>query len=321
MKQTTKAVQIQIIIPIELKGMRLDQALSQLLPDYSRERLKKWIIAGYIKINNIPGKPRDKVKGDEIIHIDALLEPELEWQPEPIALHIVYEDDELIVIDKPAGIVVHPGAGNKSHTLLNALLHHAPLLENIPRAGIVHRIDKDTSGLLVIAKTLPTHHYLIKSMQNKEIKRDYIAIVNGVMTAGGTINKPIGRHYQHRTMMAVHAQGKPAVTHYRVMEKFRAHTLISVQLETGRTHQIRVHMTHIRHPLIGDKTYGKRLLLPKRADKKLIHMLQTFPRQALHAHQLSFHHPKNQQLLTFTSPLPNDMQCLLAELRLDMHNN
>jgi len=260
-----ETLQLDGLIPDESIGMRLDQALAQLFPDYSRGQLTKWIKAGHVSVNNQPAsRPRDSVNGGEHIIISALIEVVDEtWTAEAIELDIIHEDDDVMIINKPAGMVVHPGAGNHDGTLVNALLNHAPQLETIPRAGIVHRIDKGTTGLLMIAKTLQAHNSLVSQLQEHTVLREYQAIAVGVFTAGGTIDEPIGRHHIDRKRMAVTNSGKPSITHYRVEQRFRSHTHIRCNLETGRTHQIRVHMAHIRHPLLGDSVYGGRFKFPK----------------------------------------------------------
>jgi 23S rRNA pseudouridine1911/1915/1917 synthase len=257
------------------------------------------------------------VAGGEQIELHTVLEPQGDWQAEAIPLDIIYQDEALLVINKPAGLVVHPAAGNRDGTLLNALLHHAPELESVPRAGIVHRLDKETSGLLVIARTLAVHKTLIEMMQARDIQREYEAVVQGVMTAGNTIEAPIGRHPVQRKRMAVVSNGRPAVTHYRVIERFRAHSHIRVQLETGRTHQIRVHMAHIRYPLLGDPVYGGRLRVPSGCSVELDEQLHRFRRQALHAARLQLNHPLSGEMMEWLAPLPADMQGLLEVLRQD----
>jgi 23S rRNA pseudouridine1911/1915/1917 synthase len=310
-----KTIQLQLVIPEQLAGTRADRALAQLLPDYSRSRLKSWLLSGQIKINGKTCPPKQAVEGNEQVIVDAELEEETHWQGEDIALDIVHEDDALIIINKPAGLVVHPAVGNQQHTLVNALLHHCPELENIPRAGLIHRIDKDTTGLLVIAKTIEAHHKLVQQLQEKTMQREYEAVVQGEFISGGTVDEPIERHPRHRTKMTVIATGKPSVTHYRVLEKFPHYTRIKVNLETGRTHQIRVHMAHINHSLIGDQTYGGRFKLPKGASEELQKALREFKRQALHARKLTLTHPLSNELVTYEAPLPEDMKALLAQLR------
>jgi 23S rRNA pseudouridine1911/1915/1917 synthase len=304
-------------IPEDLDGKRLDQALAVLFQDYSRSRLQQWIREGQVQVDTRVLRPRDKVYAGQQVTLCPSLEPEGDWQAQAIPLTIVYEDAHLLVINKPAGLVVHPAAGNQSGTMLNALLHHAPQLENLPRAGIVHRLDKETSGLLVVAKDLASHKALVAQLQAREFEREYLAIVVGVMTAGGTVEAPIGRHPTQRTRMAVVETGKPAITHYRVQERFRAHSLIRVRLETGRTHQIRVHMAYVHYPLVGDPTYGGRLKLPRGCPPALAEALRHFRRQALHAARLGVRHPQTGEQLVWEAPLPADMDALLALLRAD----
>ena len=289
-----------------------------MFPDYSRSRLKEWLLAGAIKVEGGPKRPRDAVSGGETVELEPVVESEVRAEPEPITLDVVYEDEDLLVVNKPAGLVVHPGAGNPGGTLMNGLLHHAPELEQVPRAGIIHRIDKDTTGLLLIAKTLPAHTALVRQLAEREIARNYLAVCNGVLTGGGTINEPIGRHPVDRKRMSVQQDGKPAVTHYTVLERFRAFTYISVKLETGRTHQIRVHFAWRRHALVGDPVYGGRLALPKGASDPVIEMLRGFKRQALHATRLAFEHPGSGETVELEVPPPADFQTLLKVLREDM---
>lgn len=297
-----------------MAGLRLDQALAQLFPDYSRSRLQQWVKQGRVKVDGEALRPRDKLQGGEWIELEAVEEPRGEFLPQAIPLAIVFEDEHLIVLNKPAGLVVHPAAGHRDGTLQNALLHHAPQLARLPRAGIVHRLDKETSGLLVVAKTLKAHKGLVDQLQARTVKREYLALVQGRMTAGGTVNAPIGRHPVDRKRFAVVEGGKEAITHYRVAERFPHHTLIRVQLETGRTHQIRVHMAYLRYPLVGDPQYG-RLRLPPGASDELIEALRGFKRQALHAARLSLTHPETGEELSWESPLPEDFQNLLEALR------
>ena len=304
-------------IPAACAGMRLDQALAQLFCDYSRSRLSQWLKAGRVRVNGEQLRGRDKVWGGEQIEIQAEAEELTNWEAEAIPLSIVFEDASLIVINKPAGLVVHPAAGNPAGTLVNALLHHDPALSTIPRAGVVHRLDKDTSGLLVVAKTLPAQKSLVEQLQARRLLREYEAVVTGVMTAGGTVEAPIGRHPVHRKRMAVIPNGKPAVTHYRVVERFRAHSWIRCRLETGRTHQIRVHMAHIHFPLVGDPVYGGRLRLPKDCSEALVTTLREFRRQALHAARLGLIHPQSGKAMEWQASLPADMEHLLTALRAD----
>lgn len=312
-----KAITLTRIIPDTLSGIRLDQALAQLLPDYSRACLQRWILANQVTVNGHSKTAKTKVSGGETILINAAIIEQTAWSAEAIALDIIYEDDDILVINKPAGLVTHPAAGNWQGTLVNALLHHCPTLKELPRAGIVHRLDKDTSGLLVIAKTLAAHFNLVKQLQARTMQREYQAIAAGLITAGGTIDEPISRHPNQRTRMAVVHSGKTAITHYRVAERFRAYTLLNIKLATGRTHQIRVHMAHIHHPLIGDSTYGWRLRLPREATAELVNCLQHFKRQALHAIRLGLTHPATGELLEWTVPPPTDFQALLTALRND----
>jgi len=310
-------MKLEAVVPVEMAGQRLDKVLAQLFSDYSRARLQQWIRDERVAVNGVHPRPRDKVLGGERIELHTVLESQGDWRAEPIPLTIVYEDEALLVINKPAGLVVHPAVGNRDGTLLNALLHHAPELEAVPRAGIVHRLDKETSGLLVIARTLAAHKALIDMMQARDIQREYEAVVQGVMTAGRTIEAPVGRHPVQRTRMAVVNNGRPAVTHFRVSERFRAHSHIRVQLETGRTHQIRVHMAHIRYPLLGDPVYGGRLRIPAACSPELEEQLRQFRRQALHAARLQLSHPQSGELMEWLAPLPEDMRILLAVLRAD----
>jgi 23S rRNA pseudouridine1911/1915/1917 synthase len=308
-------LEISAEVPAELDGSRLDQAAVRLFSDYSRSRLQTWIKRGELRVDGAVGRPRDKVLAGSTLTLDATLEAEVAWQPQAIDLEIVYEDDSLLVIDKPAGLVVHPAAGHADGTLVNALLSHAPSLAQLPRAGIVHRLDKDTSGLMVVARTLAAHNELVAQLQARTVKREYSAVCVGAMTGGGTIDLPIGRHPRQRKKMAVlGAGGKSAVTHFRVLQRFAHHTHIAVNLETGRTHQIRVHMAHRHNPLIGDPVYGGRPRIPPGASERLIQALRSFSRQALHARRLGLVHPVSAEPLEFESPLPEDMVSLLRVL-------
>lgn len=312
--------QIQLISTIDNSqlGQRLDQALSELFPEYSRSRIKEWILAERVKVDGkIANKPKEKVFGGEAVEIDAIIEEESTFTAQPIELDIVYEDDHILVINKPRNLVVHPGAGNPDGTILNALLYRYPQLADIPRAGIVHRLDKDTTGLMVVAKSVPAQTRLVAALQQRNVTREYEAVVVGTMTAGGLVDKPIGRHSTKRTHMAVHPMGKPAITHYRVMEHFRAHTRLRLRLETGRTHQIRVHMAHIMHPLVGDPLYGGRPRLPKGASEELVECLRGFDRQALHATMLRLTHPITEEVMEWHRPIPEDMVQLIDALRED----
>lgn len=313
----TETIQLTATVPDSLAGKRFDQIASELFAEYSRSRIQSWIKSGELLVNGALRKPKEKLIGGEVLQVQAELEPDESWEPADISLDIVYEDASLIVVNKPKGLVVHPAAGHRNDTLLNALLSHCPGLATLPRAGIVHRIDKDTTGLLVIAKTLPAHASLVAQLQEKTMLREYEAVACGVMTGGGMVDEPIGRHPTQRTKQAVHHAGKEAVTHYRVIERFRAHTHLRVQLETGRTHQIRVHMAHINYPLLGDPVYGGRLRLPKGATPELIQALRAFKRQALHARTLGLQHPESGEVMEWSSDLPDDMQALLQVLRED----
>ena len=310
-------IQRRLIVPDDLAGRRLDQAAAELLPEYSRSRLKSWIDAGRLTVGGLSLKPRTLLKGGEELALEAELEPVVAVEPEAIALTIVHSDGDLLVVDKPAGLVVHPGAGNRSGTLQNALLHLDAELAALPRAGLVHRLDKDTSGLLLVARTLASQTALTEAIASRTVRRTYRAICQGVLTGGGEIDAPIGRHRRERTKMAVVDGGRAARTRYRVVERFRAHTHCEVELETGRTHQIRVHMAHIRAPLVGDPVYGGRPRLPPEPTPTLRDALRGFRRQALHASRLSFRHPSTDAVLAFDSPLPADFAGLLAVLRAD----
>ncbi|MFT4938401.1 MAG: 23S rRNA pseudouridine1911/1915/1917 synthase [Paraglaciecola sp.] len=318
MSTSHEIIQLQAIVPQQLLGKRLDQALAELFPDYSRSRLKEWILANNVSVDgHIVNRPREKLLGDESIEINAKVELQTQHEAQNITLNIVYEDEHILVINKPTNLVVHPGAGNAKGTVLNALLSHAPEIASVPRAGIVHRLDKDTTGLMVVAKTIPAQTHLVEQLQAREISREYEAVAYGTMIAGGTVDEPIGRHPTQRTHMAVRESGKPAVTRYRVKEKFRAHTYLRLKLESGRTHQIRVHMAHLRHPLVGDQTYGGRPRLPKASSAEMIETLRKFRRQALHAVQLELSHPVTGEWMSWHAPLPDDFVNLLSVLRAD----
>lgn len=318
---------LQTKIPDELEGKRLDVALAALFSAYSRSFLQSWIKAGCVKLDGkVVDKQRTKVVAGQEIVLEIIAAENVQKQgaqshtPQNIKLAIVYEDEDLIIVNKPVGMVVHPGAGNKENTLLNALLHHDPKLADLPRAGLIHRLDKDTSGLLIVARTLEAYTKLTRALQKRQIKREYEAIVCGVMTAGGSVDAQIGRHHAQRTRMAVKEGGegsgaRRAITHYRVLEKFRAHTHVRIMLETGRTHQIRVHMAHIHYPIVGDQTYGRRLCLPKGGSAKLCDYLRNFKRQALHAVRLELQHPQSDEIMHWQAPLPEDMRKLLVLLR------
>jgi 23S rRNA pseudouridine1911/1915/1917 synthase len=317
------AVRHSARVPLDAAGRRLDQALAAMFPQYSRSRLADWVRAGAVTVDGGAWAPRDRIKGGEQVEIDARLEDEVPLVPQAIALDIRYEDDHLLVIDKPAGLVVHPGAGNADGTLQNALLHHDPRLAELPRAGIVHRLDKDTSGLMVVARTLEAHTALVAMLAEHRVERQYVAVVRGALVAGSTVDAPLGRHPVDRLRRAVREGpgGKHAVTHYRLRERYRAHSLVQCNLETGRTHQIRVHMAHIRHPLVGDPVYGGHVILPKGADPALVAVLQGFRRQALHAERLAFAHPADGGERVFEAAMPADMQALVLALREDAHHH
>ena len=309
--------QFTLEIPLDMAGYRLDKALAKLFPSYSRARLQQWIKEGLVLVDDIKLRGKDKLKGGEKIQLTAQLTEEVTWQPQQLELDIVYEDDDLIVVNKPAGLVVHPGTGNKDRTLVNALLYHAPELNKLPRAGIIHRLDKDTTGVLVVARSITAHTSLITQLQNREFIRKYYAIVIGVMVAGDTVDAPIGRHHSHRTRMAVTESGKPAITHYRVIQRYRNHTAIRVQLETGRTHQIRVHMAYKNYPLLGDSVYSGRLRIPAKSSDEFKTVLRNFPRQALHAQQLGIVHPRTGEPMQWTVPLPDDIKNISKALETD----
>ena len=310
-------VQLELVIPDEMRGRRLDQALAELVPEYSRSRLQQWIRSGEVTLDNRSQQAKAKVMGGENVRIDAEIIAQTASEPEPIPLDLVYADEALLVVNKPAGLVVHPAAGNPAGTLLNALLNYDESLAGLPRAGIVHRLDKNTSGLMVVARNLTAHKRLVEALQARVVKREYLTVVHSVLTAGGRIEAPIGRHPVDRKRMAVVSGGKEAVTHYRVEERYRAHTLVRVQLETGRTHQIRVHMAHQHIPVLGDPTYGGRLRMPKGADAAFRDVLSGFRRQALHATRLGLTHPISNEEMRWQADVPEDMAQLIAVLRVD----
>ena len=303
-------------VPTEWGGVRLDQALAKLLPEYSRSRLQDWITQGQVKLDGKEATVKQKVWGGETIEVVPQSHPaEQPYQAEDIALNVVFEDDSILIINKPAGLVVHPGSGNWEGTLLNALLHHAPQLAEVPRAGIVHRLDKDTGGLLVVAKTLTAQTALVRQLQERSVQREYYALVYGAVERAGTVDAPMGRHPAQRTKMAVVEDGKPATTHYSVVERFPSCTLLRCKLETGRTHQIRVHLASIRHPLVGDSTYIKGA---QKCAPQLRAILAAFPRQALHAAQLGLEHPVTGEWLEWQAALPDDMAQLLQQIRINI---
>ena len=305
-------------VPDTLSGQRLDQVAAQLFPDYSRARLQSWIKTSQLVVNGESRRPRDKVYQEDLLEIDCELVAEDDWTAEPMPLQVVHQDEALIVINKPAGAVVHPAAGHRSGTLLNGLLHQFPELQFVPRAGIVHRLDKDTTGLMVVARTLTAHKDLVAQLQSRTVSREYEAIVVNVMTGGGTVNAPLGRHPVNRKKRAVRDDGQEAITHYTVIKRYRAHTHVRVSLGTGRTHQIRVHMSHIQYPIVGDSLYGGRLRIPRGCSDHLSEVLRNFPRQALHARSLTLKHPLGGESVNWASELPADMQNLLAALESDL---
>ena len=313
--QDSTDIQLKQQVPDNLKGYRLDQAAARIFAEYSRGRLQKWIRDGHLLVDDRPGKVREKVVGGEWLTLQAEPEVASSWQAQPLDLDIVYEDDAILVINKPAGLVVHPGAGNPDLTLLNGLLHHCQHLDVVPRAGIVHRLDKDTTGLLVVAKTLTAHHSLVKQLKARSVSREYEAIVQGEVIRSGTVDAPVGRHPVARVRMAVsRGGGKPAVTHYRVLKRYQGYSHLRVILETGRTHQIRVHMAHIGHSLVGDPLYGGRLQIPAGIGQSLATGLKGFGRQALHAARLALTHPESGEIMAWEAPLPPDIQNILTLL-------
>jgi len=307
------------VVPEHCARQRLDAVLAELFPDYSRSRLQSWIKSGKVRLDGAIPKPKDRVQGDETIELHVQPEPlDERCEAEAIPLQLVYQDEDLFVINKPVNLVVHPAAGHASGTLQNALLHLDGALVEVPRAGIVHRLDKDTSGLLVVARNLKAHKSLVEQLQARTVQREYQAIVCGVLTSGGTVDAPIGRHSRDRKRMAVREDGKQAITHYRVVQRFRGHTHVRVNLETGRTHQIRVHMAHIQYPLVGDAVYGGRLKFPRGASEALKQGLRAFNRQALHAGRLGLIHPSSGEAMQWQAPMPDDMLELLRLLKQDM---
>ena len=307
-------IQASAEVPAAMEGHRLDQVAARLFADYSRGRLQAWIRDGSLRVDGEAARQRDRARAGSVLSLSAVLAAEVTWASEDLPLDIVHEDSQLLVINKPAGLVVHPGAGNSSGTLVNALLNYRPSLEQLPRGGIVHRLDKETSGLLVVAATLEAHHSLVAQLAEKSVQREYLAVVRGVPSGGGRVDAPMGRHPRQRTKMAVLAGGKPAVTHYRIAQRFAHYTALAVHLETGRTHQIRVHMAHRGFPLVGDPVYGGRLQLPRGCSPALEEALRGFRRQALHARRLSFVHPGDGEEYAFEAPVPDDLQQLLAVL-------
>ncbi len=306
-----------VVVPAALGGKRFDAALAELFPEFSRSRLKEWIESGDALLDGQTVRPRDPVRAGQVARLDAVLDTQTHALPQDIPLDVLYEDASVCVINKPAGLVVHPGAGNPDGTLVNALLFRDPALAALPRAGIVHRLDKDTSGVMVVARTLQAHAALVEQLSARDVHRQYLAVVVGAMVSGGTVRAPIDRHPRDRLKMAVREDGRDAVTHYRLRERFRAHTAVECQLETGRTHQIRVHMAHIKYPIVGDPMYGGQLRLPKAASEELVAQLRGFKRQALHAETLEFAHPASGEPVRVSAPVPQDMLELMAALRAD----
>ncbi len=307
----------QATVPDTAAGRRFDAVLAELFPEYSRSRLTEWIKSGDVLLDGVPVRPRDLVRGGEVASLHAVLDTQTHAEPEDIPLDVLYEDEHLLVINKPVGLVVHPGAGNSSGTLVNALLFRDPSVSALPRAGIVHRLDKDTSGVMVIARTIQAQTALVEQLSARQVHRQYLAVVVGALVAGGTADAPIDRHPRDRLKMGVREDGKEAITHYRLRERFRAHTALECRLETGRTHQIRVHMAHLRHAIVGDQLYGGALKLPKGASDELVAALRGFKRQALHAETLEFMHPITGEPIRNSAPAPADMLQLMKALRED----
>ncbi|MBV6856813.1 MULTISPECIES: 23S rRNA pseudouridine(1911/1915/1917) synthase RluD [Xanthomonas] len=307
----------QAIVPDNAAGRRFDAVLAELFPEFSRSRLSEWIKSGDALLDGEMARPRDTLRGGESVQLQVVLETQTHAAPQDIPLSVLYEDEQVLVIDKPAGLVVHPGAGNPDQTLVNALLFRDPALASVPRAGVVHRLDKDTSGVMVVARTVQAQTALVEQLSAREVHRQYLAVVVGALVSGGTANAPIDRHPRDRLKMAVRDDGRDAVTHYRLRERFRAHTALECRLETGRTHQIRVHMAHLKSPIVGDPLYGGALKLPKGATDALVHELRSFKRQALHAETLEFLHPVSGEPVRASAPVPADLQRLMTVLRED----
>lgn len=306
-------------VPEHLSGQRLDVALAEMFPDYSRSRIKQWIQDGQVRVDGLSVKPKIKIYSDQELQLDIQpVEVDERCLPESIPLDIVYQDDDLIVLNKPADFVVHPAAGHHNGTLQNALLFHDKALAEVPRAGIVHRLDKDTTGLMVVARNLVAHKYLVKQIQRREVHREYQALVHGVMTGGGSVDEPIGRHPHDRLRMAVRDNGRPSVTHYRVLHRYRAYSHLHLILDTGRTHQIRVHMQHLRHAVVGDPVYAGRPRIPPEASAEFIALLRDFKRQALHAWRLGLVHPSSGEAMSWEIDLPDDMQTLALAMQQDL---
>lgn len=314
-------IQLSATAPVNEQHLRLDVVLSKIFSDYSRSKIQQWIKSGHLKIDGVVEKKNRRVLlGGELIQFDVEVEAAGTWQAQPVELEVMFEDRELIIVNKQAGLVVHPGTGNPDNTLVNGLLNRYPELESLPRAGIIHRLDKDTTGLLVVARNLKSHHFLTDQLQQRAFSRTYQAVVCGQLIVGGTIDEPIGRHPTQRTKMAVVKNGKEAITHYQLLKRYRGHSLISVKLETGRTHQIRVHMNHIGHTLVGDPVYGGRLKIPAGASEALQQQLRKFKRQALHARELGILHPEHKEMMTWEAELPQDMKKLIEVMEQDAIN-
>jgi len=311
-----RKIQLEIVIPEKFKGKRLDLALSKLFPEHSRSRIQSWIKAGEVEVNNSKYKQRNVVNSGDIIKINTTLKSIDKHQAEHIGLDVIHEDKAIIILNKPAGLVVHPGAGNPKHTLVNALLHFDEKLDVLPRAGIIHRLDKDTTGIMIIARTIESYTYLVNELQKRNIKRNYKAIICGQLVAGGVIENKIGRHPVHRTKMAVTDKGKLATTHYRIVKKFQHYTYLDIQLDTGRTHQIRVHMNNEKHPIIGDPLYGKNTFIKKGINASLREFIKNFKRQALHAYNLEFTHPTSKKIISLKAELPDDINNLIKILEM-----
>ena len=307
----------QAVVPDSAAGRRFDAVLAELFPEFSRSRLSEWIKSGDALLDGETARPRDTLRGGETVQVQVVLETQTHAAPQDIPLNVLYEDDQVLVIDKPAGLEVHPGAGNPDGTLVNALLFRDPNLAAVPRAGVVHRLDKDTSGVMVVARTLQAQTALVEQLSARDVHRQYLAVVVGALVSGGTADAPIDRHPRDRLKMAVRDDGRDAVTHYRLRERFRAHTALECRLETGRTHQIRVHMAHLKSPIIGDPLYGGALKLPKGATDTLVAELRGFKRQALHAETLEFLHPVSGEPVRASAPVPEDLQRLMSALRED----
>ena len=309
-----KLIQQSFQIEKHQAGNRLDHALRLLLPNYSRARIQQWIQQGLVTVNDELCKPKQKVYSGDLVDLDVPEQVLISDQPQAIKFDILYQDEDIFVVNKPANLVVHPAAGHLDGTLVNGLLAHDSRLEQLPRAGIVHRLDKDTTGVMVVARNLTAHSWLVEQLQQRLVKREYVALTQGIVTAGRSIETGIGRHPQNRKKMSVQAGGKLAITHFQVARKFKHYSLIKIQLETGRTHQIRVHMAHINYPLLGDSVYGGRARIPAGIDEALRNLIQDFKRQALHAERLSFEHPRSHEMVSFEAPLPEDFESLLEAL-------